>query len=92
MRNFSMNAASLIESARVGAGSLRTNPTRTTLSTTGVIIGVAAQVAAFSIADGAHLYTGLLAAGSAITVGLIFGTYPARRVAELAPVNAIVRE
>ncbi|HEV2017412.1 MAG TPA: ABC transporter permease [Gemmatimonadaceae bacterium] len=39
-----------------------------------------------------HLYTGLLAAGSAITVGLIFGTYPARRAAELAPVDAIARE
>src|ERR1700682_2622052 len=52
MRHFSMNAASLIESARVGADSLRTNPTRTTLSTTGVIIGVAALVAAFSITDG----------------------------------------
>lgn len=50
MRHFSMNAVSLIESARVGADSLRTNPTRTTLSTTGVIIGVAALVAAFSTA------------------------------------------
>jgi putative ABC transport system permease protein len=39
-----------------------------------------------------HLSTGLLAAGSAITVGLIFGTYPARRAAELAPVDAIARE
>ena len=44
MRRFSMNSAALIESARVGADSLRTNPTRTTLSTTGVIIGVAALV------------------------------------------------
>ena len=51
-----MNAASLIESARVGADSLRTNPTRTTLSTTGVIIGVAALVAAFSITDGVDLW------------------------------------
>jgi ABC-type antimicrobial peptide transport system permease subunit len=39
-----------------------------------------------------HVYTGLLAAGSAIAVGLIFGTYPARRAAELAPVDAIARE
>jgi putative ABC transport system permease protein len=39
-----------------------------------------------------HLYTGLLAAGSAITVGLVFGTYPARRAAELSPVDAIARE
>ena len=48
MRLFTVNAAALIESARVGADSLRTNPTRTTLSTTGVIIGVAALVAAFA--------------------------------------------
>ena len=65
MNRFSVNAAALIESARVGADSLRTNPMRTTLSTTGVIIGVAA---------------------------LVFGTYPARKAAELAPVEAIARE
>ena len=57
-----MNVASLIESARVGADSLRTNPTRTTLSTTGVIIGVAALVAAFSITDGVDLWARALIA------------------------------
>jgi len=62
MRHFTMNAASLIESARVGADSLRTNPTRTTLSTTGVIIGVAALVAAFSITDGVDLWARALIA------------------------------
>jgi putative ABC transport system permease protein len=62
MRRFSMNAASLIESARVGADSLRTNPTRTTLATTGVIIGVAALVAAFSITDGVDLWARALIA------------------------------
>jgi putative ABC transport system permease protein len=62
MRRFRMNAASLIESARVGADSLRTNPTRTTLSTTGVIIGVAALVAAFSITDGVDLWARALIA------------------------------
>jgi putative ABC transport system permease protein len=62
MRHFSMNAASLIESARVGADSLRTNPTRTTLATTGVIIGVAALVAAFSITDGVDLWARALIA------------------------------
>ena len=62
MRRFSMNTASLIESARVGADSLRTNPTRTTLSTTGVIIGVAALVAAFSITDGVDLWARALIA------------------------------
>jgi putative ABC transport system permease protein len=62
MRRFALNSASLIESARVGADSLRTNPTRTTLSTTGVIIGVAALVAAFSITDGVDLWARALIA------------------------------
>jgi putative ABC transport system permease protein len=62
MRGLALNSASLIESARVGADSLRTNPTRTTLSTTGVIIGVAALVAAFSITDGVDLWARALIA------------------------------
>jgi len=62
MRPFSVNSAALIESARVGADSLRTNPTRTTLSATGVIIGVAALVAAFSITDGVDLWARALIA------------------------------
>jgi putative ABC transport system permease protein len=57
-----MNVASLIESARVGADSLRTNTMRTTLSTTGVVIGVAALVAAFSITDGVDLWARALIA------------------------------
>jgi putative ABC transport system permease protein len=39
-----------------------------------------------------HFTTPLLAAGSAILVGVVFGTYPARLAAELAPVEAIARE
>src|SRR5437016_7032754 len=62
MRRLNVNAAALVESARVGADSLRTNPTRTTLSTTGVIIGVAALVAAFSITDGVDLWARALIA------------------------------
>jgi len=62
MRRPNLNTAALIESARVGADSLRTNPTRTTLSTTGVIIGVAALVAAFSITDGVDLWARALIA------------------------------
>src|SRR6267143_5524208 len=62
MNRFSVNSAALIESARVGADSLRTNPTRTTLSATGVIIGVAALVAAFSITDGVDLWARALIA------------------------------
>src|ERR1700730_9840830 len=62
MNRFSVNAAALIESARVGADSLRTNPVRAALSTTGVIIGVAALVAAFLITDGVDLLGGALIA------------------------------
>src|SRR2546430_13869157 len=62
MKRFNLNAAALIESARVGADSLRTNTMRTTLSTTGVIIGVAALVAAFSITDGVDLWARALIA------------------------------
>ena len=39
-----LKLTSLVESARVGADSLRSNPLRTVLATTGVIIGVAALV------------------------------------------------
>ncbi|MEO5904169.1 MAG: FtsX-like permease family protein [Gemmatimonadaceae bacterium] len=39
-----------------------------------------------------HATTGLLAAGSAVVVGIVFGTYPARLAAQLAPVDAIARE
>ncbi|HZI99683.1 MAG TPA: hypothetical protein VFD22_03395, partial [Gemmatimonadaceae bacterium] len=53
----SFNPAAFIESARVGADALRTNPTRTVLSTTGVIIGVAALVAAFAITDGVDVWS-----------------------------------
>lgn len=47
----------LLESARVGADSLRANPTRTVLATTGVIIGVASLVAAFAITDGVDVWS-----------------------------------
>src|SRR3954467_7541248 len=52
----------LLESARVGADSLRANPTRTVLATTGVIIGVAALVAAFAITDGVDVWSRALIA------------------------------
>ena len=52
-----MNFAALIESARIGADALRANPLRTVLSTTGVIIGVAALVAAFAITDGVEVWS-----------------------------------
>src|SRR6266853_3639750 len=62
MNRFRVHAASLNEAAWCGADSLRTNPMRTTLSTTGVIIGVAALVAAFSITDGVDLWARALIA------------------------------
>jgi ABC-type antimicrobial peptide transport system permease subunit len=39
-----------------------------------------------------HLSTALFAIGAAVIVGLVFGTYPARRAASLSPVDAIARE
>ena len=39
-----------------------------------------------------HLSTAVLALAAAITTGLVFGTYPARRAAQLSPVDAIARE
>ena len=52
-----MNRAALVESALVGADALRANPTRTLLSTTGVVIGVAALVAAFAITHGVYVWS-----------------------------------
>ena len=57
-----LNRTALVESARVGADALRTNPMRTVLSTTGVIIGVAALVAAFAITDGVDVWSRALIA------------------------------
>ena len=51
-----MNRAAILESARIGADALRANPLRTVLSTTGVIIGVAALVAAFAVTDGVDVW------------------------------------
>jgi putative ABC transport system permease protein len=36
--------------------------------------------------------TAVLAVVSAVTVGVVFGTYPARRAASLSPIEAIARE
>src|SRR6478672_1437534 len=57
-----VNAASLVESARVGADSLRSNPLRTVLATAGVIIGVGSLVAAFAITDGVEVWARALIA------------------------------
>ncbi|GLC25176.1 ABC transporter permease [Roseisolibacter agri] len=47
----------LQEALRIGADALRVNPLRTALSTTGVVIGVAALVAAFAITDGVAVWS-----------------------------------
>jgi putative ABC transport system permease protein len=52
-----LNGAALLDAVRVGADALRTNPLRTVLSTTGVVIGVAALVAAFAITDGVEVWS-----------------------------------
>jgi putative ABC transport system permease protein len=57
-----LKLTSLFESARVGADSLRSNPLRTVLATTGVIIGVASLVAAFAITDGVEVWSRALIA------------------------------
>lgn len=62
MRASQPNFTILLESARVGADSLLANPTRTVLATTGVIIGVAALVAAFAITDGVDVWSRALIA------------------------------
>jgi putative ABC transport system permease protein len=36
--------------------------------------------------------TALFAIGAAVMVGVVFGTYPARRAASLSPIDAIARE
>lgn len=56
-RRSPFNGAALLESARVGADALWANPLRTLLATTGVVIGVAALVAAFAITDGVEVWS-----------------------------------
>ncbi|MFL5583009.1 MAG: ABC transporter permease [Gemmatimonadaceae bacterium] len=93
-----MNLASLIESARVGADALRANPLRTLLSTTGVVIGVAALVAAFAVTDGVDVWSRQLIARessvqdvvvSPITSHTVNGrTYPVRGYPVFTPDDA----
>jgi putative ABC transport system permease protein len=70
-------------------------------SALGFVLGVilaAAGTAVFRLVAHAPIYpvvrplTALLAMASAVIVGLVFGTYPARRASRLSPVDAISRE
>jgi putative ABC transport system permease protein len=93
-----MITTALLESARVGADALRANPLRTLLSTTGVVIGVAALVAAFAIIDGVERWSRELIARessvqdvavSSIVSETINGrTYPVRGAPVVTPEDA----
>ena len=81
----------LVESVTVtGAGSA--------LGFVGGVLIAEAGTAGFRYWSGAAIYpvlhagTAALAVLAAVTVGLVFGTYPARRAASLSPVDAIARE
>lgn len=52
-----MNRFTFAESVRVAADALRAAPLRTLLATTGVVIGVAALVAAFAVTDGVAVWS-----------------------------------
>jgi putative ABC transport system permease protein len=63
----------------------------------GVILAYG-STALFRMWAGAPIYpvfkplTAVLAIVSALAVGIVFGTYPARRAARLSPIEAIARE
>ena len=70
-------------------------------SALGFVVGVLlafAGTAVFRMWAGAPIYpvikplTAVLAIMSALSVGVVFGTYPARRAARLSPIEAIARE
>jgi putative ABC transport system permease protein len=93
------NGAALFESARVGVDALRANPTRTLLATVGVVIGVAALVAAFAITDGVDVWARSIVARessvqdivvSPVTAVVVNGrTFPVRGYPIFTPEDAM---
>jgi putative ABC transport system permease protein len=60
--------------------------------TAGAVAGIRAWSGAEGLAFVISPGTVLVAVGSAATIGLIFGTYPARRASRLSPIDAIRHE
>ena len=61
-----------------------------------IAAGAVAMMQAFVEAEGLRVvvtpWTVLLSAGIAVVIGLVFGTYPARRASRLSPIDAIRHE
>lgn len=58
----------------------------------GTIMGIRRWLGADYLAFTLNLSTVLIAAAAAVTIGVVFGTYPARRAGRLSPIDAIRHE
>lgn len=62
------------------------------LITAGIVVGIRIWSKAESLSFALSPQTVMMAAIAAVTIGLSFGTYPARRAARLSPIDAIRHE